>query len=70
MMVSDTVLLGALCLGCPVQHLGNHSGDCFDSLGAIKDSPFGRPGDIIIASNRSSDSDEGLLKLRFGKVPH
>lgn len=67
MMVSDTALLGA---GVPVHHLGNQSGDCFDSLGSIRHSPFGRPGDIITASNRSSNSDEGLLKLRFGKVPY
>lgn len=29
--------------------------------GALEDSPFGRPGDIITASDRSSNSDEGLL---------
>ena len=67
MMVSDTALLGA---GVPVHHLGSHSGDCLDSLGSIRDSLFGRPGDIITASHRSSDRDEGLLKLRFGKVPY
>lgn len=45
MMVSDTALLGA---GVPVHHLGNQSGDCFDSLGSIRHSPFGRPGLVTL----------------------
>lgn len=36
--------------------------------GVLEDRPSGRLGDIITASNRSSDSNEGLLELRLGKI--